>query len=266
MSRSVWMVLYILIAISSSIHCAKSNRCPKVNNSIHIQPDEIFITEAQFLKVYRYKSVDRSIKSPFYFDEQSDLRNRFYISLSSTELAQICGIYSDNARQDFETANIIASQNTRIKFNYNPEIRDETYVFCGHFGVMKRIYVIDAIPGKLLTLYGCVELEVKGSMVKHEGVLVMAINDNFTTDEKMKKSRDTLLAHTGIEWSSLKPAMDKNVVECNLVQAPKYKCKKNIPLSKSLKGDGVRNVSDLRFWMIMLALQRFFILVNSVFV
>ena len=145
-----------------------------------------------------------------------------------------------------------------LNFNYNMTTAKE--VFCDELGQMNHIYVLEFLPQNVLSLYGCKELEVNGSMVKFEGVLVL-IGDTFDTSKV-----DTFgmtryhLNQTGIAWTSLKVPINNNVTKCTKLETKAQECKDKKTAArfyKVFKNSGVQMVPDFRFWIIMIVLKCF---------
>ena len=135
MSRTTWFTLSVLTFSLIYGVLTEKRGCPNI--TFKYKP---FITtknkfNTQF-RIVRFKSVDPSIKSPFYFDLEENYNSYVFINMTVNTISQICGItrgphYSYNTFKISEQENdnrLFLEYLDNVTSNYGPK---NIQVFCG---------------------------------------------------------------------------------------------------------------------------------------
>ena len=298
MSRLVRFAIVILIPTIISIKCAKGDLCPTLSYNINSSIDYSKMKSFADYTIYRYKSVDVKIRSPFYIDEGSGPQNMVQLFKKPPSMSMFCEIELKNGNiVNFLYNNIDINELVEqdainqylLNLNYDTSSPEKFVdeVFCDKTGQMNQIYVLDFQPQTLLSLYGCLESEVDGSMVKYEGVLVLIGPHTDQSDVEIFKVTRDFLKQTEITWSSLnEPSSSKNDTICTQLVLRVNECKAlkeneddnsdedflnnnnvedDTPIEdESPKSDvvskssGVRKVPEFCFLIILIALKRLY--------
>lgn len=207
------------------------------------------------LYIWRYQPMPSTIQSPFWIDgEFAAERGRFIFSFDNYE--QTC--FNREGHVDYykvynkvEFSNI---ENGKVKLQYKYECARNATTdtpYCGP-DILDEMQVLQFENEIILTLYGCKQVTINGTVMRHEGILILRPDDDEDDKEFMIYFNRTKLILKNLNITStalITPKLIHDTTHCynveylfkKLPELDKQIVNKHDPLSYAPKIQHIKN-------------------------
>lgn len=236
---SLKMVRLTILSVFFILEVVQST-CPNLDYKILDLSHDHF----PMLVIYRYKSVDPRILSPFHISE-GDSRSTLLELINVTKQFQSSCAYLTSAEENavlrYNIINMKPVDSNKFELNYEKDL-----LACNPIGQMKEIYVIDfGHKPDFISLYGCETFIINGTPTKFEGVLILADSLRITNrnlnefNERLNITYKILQIQANISRDSLTTMkiqrFNYSHSSCNDIFENLKTCKHNV-INELLKG------------------------------